>query len=344
MFSDLANLVKGDSGSSATAAAQTKPAPVTARDSTASLLAKALAARNLKPGGGTPAPSTAQSTADGDEASSSKRKRDTNCGDDGRNTPAESCTVAVVGGSRSSDAVAADEPPKSAARTQPTKAEYEVQQRARLAELQAEITALIPAARAATAPIAADEFPDQHTGAHLQRKYLLQWIALLSGLWEQEVAGLQYERRFAPDGMRTAADFTRYTGQMRPVIDGLAQDVAAVEGAVAAGAEMPSEFNVPADIVRNLRDVFIAVARNKFLAVEEAYLRITMGSAAWHLGLFSGGNIHMRRNLDNIQKGVVKHVMNNTVARDFIQGVKVLTEVARRYQTGVLGLPWCLAS
>lgn len=323
MFGDLANYVAASANSGKPpqggGASQPSKPPPKQQDTTTSLLAKALAARGVQPRG-----ATANATANA--------------------APAPAALVATTDvrcEPRQEAAEASDELPTRAKRTQPTKGEYEAQQRARLSELHAEITSSMATLRSATRSVVVAEFPDEQHAAHAAREYALGWIRLLRGLWEQEVVGLAYEQRFElPAAKRSAAEFARYAGQLRPVEEGMGQDVVAFNAAVASAAPLPTEYNVPADIARDLRDVFVAVARGKFLAVEEAFMKITMGSAAWQLGLFSGGNIHMRRNLDKVQKSVVKHVMNNVVAKDFLLAARMLTTVAERYQRGVLQLPW----
>ena len=53
----------------------------------------------------------------------------------------------------------------------------------------------------------------------------------------------------------------------------------------------------------------------------DAYLRLSIGNAAWPIGVTSIG-LHERSAQEGISEGVIAHVLNDEVSRKWIQAVK----------------------
>lgn len=49
-------------------------------------------------------------------------------------------------------------------------------------------------------------------------------------------------------------------------------------------------------------------------AARQAYNNLTLGNANWKLGLFSGGEVHMRRSMEKVERNRVYHLLNNEKA------------------------------
>jgi len=60
-----------------------------------------------------------------------------------------------------------------------------------------------------------------------------------------------------------------------------------------------------------------------FVKANDAYILTAIGNAAWPIGVTSVG-IHGRSAHDKMQTGQVAHVMNNEMARKYLQSVKRL--------------------
>ncbi|KPA85716.1 hypothetical protein ABB37_00086 [Leptomonas pyrrhocoris] len=89
---------------------------------------------------------------------------------------------------------------------------------------------------------------------------------------------------------------------------------------------------VPAD----LRDNFYAMLvqhlqhdRN-YVAVRQDYVDVTMGTANWKMGLFSGGEVHMRRSMERVERNRIHHLLNNEHATHLLQSVREVTTFAEQ--------------
>ncbi|KAK7195626.1 Prp18 domain containing protein [Novymonas esmeraldas] len=68
-----------------------------------------------------------------------------------------------------------------------------------------------------------------------------------------------------------------------------------------------------------------------FMATRQAYVDITMGTANWKLGLFSGGEVHMRRSMERVERSRIAHLLNNEHATRLLQAVRELTTFAEQH-------------
>ncbi|KAI5686139.1 Prp18 domain containing protein [Leishmania braziliensis] len=97
-----------------------------------------------------------------------------------------------------------------------------------------------------------------------------------------------------------------------------------------AAASSPStvaaDLIIPPDLRKNLHTMVVRHLRQErnFMAVRQDYVDITMGTANWKLGLFSGGEVHMRRSMERVERNRIAHLLNNEHATHLLQAVREL--------------------
>lgn len=77
---------------------------------------------------------------------------------------------------------------------------------------------------------------------------------------------------------------------------------------------------LPEDVVRHLAEVVHYCQCRLYSRANDAYLRLSIGNAAWPIGVVSVG-IHERSNQGKISDNIA-HVLNDEVSRKYIQAVK----------------------
>lgn len=78
--------------------------------------------------------------------------------------------------------------------------------------------------------------------------------------------------------------------------------------------------DLPEGVVRLLAEVVHYMQKRSYQRANDAYLRLSIGNAAWPLGVTSVG-IHQRSSREKITDNVA-HVLNDEVSRKYIQAVK----------------------
>lgn len=76
-----------------------------------------------------------------------------------------------------------------------------------------------------------------------------------------------------------------------------------------------------ANVVRLLAEMIHSMQLRSYQKANDAYLRLSIGNAAWPIGVTSVG-IHGRNARDRIGEDSVAHVLNDEVSRKYIQAVK----------------------
>ncbi|KAL1407558.1 hypothetical protein Q8F55_006991 [Vanrija albida] len=77
------------------------------------------------------------------------------------------------------------------------------------------------------------------------------------------------------------------------------------------------------DVVRHLAEIIHYAQVRQYQKANDAYLRLSIGNAAWPIGVTSVG-IHERSSREKIQQDNIAHVLNDEVSRKYIQAVKRL--------------------
>ncbi|CAG9573957.1 conserved hypothetical protein [Leishmania major strain Friedlin] len=120
-----------------------------------------------------------------------------------------------------------------------------------------------------------------------------------------------------------------------------------------AAASSPSttaaDFIIPSDLRKKLHTMVVRHLQQErdFMAVRQDYVDITMGTANWKLGLFSGGEVHMRRSMERVERNRIAHLLNNEHATQLLQAVRELTIFVERHalaRTSPFFCPACVTS
>lgn len=96
---------------------------------------------------------------------------------------------------------------------------------------------------------------------------------------------------------------------------------------------------VPADLRDALHVMLVQHLQRErnFMAVRQDYVDVTMGTANWKLGLFSGGEVHMRRSMERVERNRISHLLNNEHATHLLQSVRELTTFAEQHKAHLAG-------
>lgn len=91
-------------------------------------------------------------------------------------------------------------------------------------------------------------------------------------------------------------------------------------------------FIVPSAIRAGLSDMLVRCLqqRRDFPSARQAYADLTLGSANWKLGLFSGGEVHMRRSVEKLERNRIAHVLNNETAMRLLHSARELVVFAEQ--------------
>ncbi|WWC91131.1 uncharacterized protein L201_006072 [Kwoniella dendrophila CBS 6074] len=81
--------------------------------------------------------------------------------------------------------------------------------------------------------------------------------------------------------------------------------------------------DLPPDVLRLLAELVHYMQIRSYLKANDAYLRLSIGNAAWPIGVTSVG-IHERSAREKIGQDNIAHVLNDEVSRKYIQAVKRL--------------------
>ena len=79
--------------------------------------------------------------------------------------------------------------------------------------------------------------------------------------------------------------------------------------------------DMPPDVLRNMAEIVHHMQTRHYQKANDAYLRLSIGTAAWPIGVTSVG-IHERSSQDKLYVDKVAHVLNDEVSRKWIQAVK----------------------
>ncbi|KPI87785.1 hypothetical protein ABL78_3143 [Leptomonas seymouri] len=102
----------------------------------------------------------------------------------------------------------------------------------------------------------------------------------------------------------------------------------------ATAVATPKECIVPFDLRDSLHAMLVQHLQHdrNYLAVRQDYVDMTMGTANWKLGLFSGGEVHMRRSMERVERNRIHHLLNNEHAAHLLQSVREVTSFVEQQQ------------
>ncbi|KLT45361.1 Prp18-domain-containing protein [Cutaneotrichosporon oleaginosum] len=139
---------------------------------------------------------------------------------------------------------------------------------------------------------------------------LIYWYfkALLKE-WEEYLEARDDEVKRTAQGKLAVANHAQSAQNLKPLFRGL------------------KNRDLAEDVVRHLAEVVHFCQRRLYSKAQDAYLRLSIGNAAWPIGVVSVG-IHERSNQGKISDNVA-HVLNDEVSRKYIQAVKRLMTFAQ---------------
>ncbi|CAE7082504.1 unnamed protein product [Rhizoctonia solani] len=85
---------------------------------------------------------------------------------------------------------------------------------------------------------------------------------------------------------------------------------------------------IAADVLGKLAEIIHYMQKREYQKANDAYLRLSIGNAAWPIGVTMVG-IHERSAREKISSDQVAHVLNDEVSRKYIQSVKRLLTFAQ---------------
>ena len=88
------------------------------------------------------------------------------------------------------------------------------------------------------------------------------------------------------------------------------------------------------DVLRCMSEIVHHMQTRQYQKANDAYLRLSIGNAAWPIGVTSVG-IHERSSREKIAEDVVGHVLNDEVSRKWIQAVKRFVQIPRTCLSGL---------
>ncbi|KAJ3305688.1 mRNA splicing protein prp18 [Kappamyces sp. JEL0829] len=133
------------------------------------------------------------------------------------------------------------------------------------------------------------------------RKVLREWGLYLQSRPE--------EVKRSPQGKLQAVTYSQTIEHLKPFWKGLQKKTLA------------------SDIMERMADIAKHMQDRQYMLANDTYIRLSIGNAPWPIGVTSSG-IHERAGDDKIKTSEVAHVLNDEVARKWIQGIKRLMTFA----------------
>lgn len=125
----------------------------------------------------------------------------------------------------------------------------------------------------------------------------------------------------------TSADSTAQGGDRTH-----ATQARSVKEAAAKSSDVSAARIVPRELCDGLVRMVVQHAQQQhdFAAARQDYADLTLGTANWKLGLFSGGEVHMRRSMEKVERNRIAHLLNNEHAVHLLHALRELVHFAER--------------
>ncbi|KAG9127175.1 mRNA splicing protein prp18 [Ceratobasidium sp. 392] len=143
--------------------------------------------------------------------------------------------------------------------------------------------------------------------------YPLIYFALKRVLkeWEQSMAERPDNIKRSTQGKLAAATQVQSAEYLKPLFK-----------------QLRSKVTMAADVLAKLAEIVHHMQKREYQKANDAYLRLSIGNAAWPIGVTMVG-IHERSAREKISSDQVAHVLNDEVSRKYIQSVKRLLTFAQ---------------
>ncbi|KAH9600518.1 Prp18 [Trypanosoma melophagium] len=92
---------------------------------------------------------------------------------------------------------------------------------------------------------------------------------------------------------------------------------------------------IPVEFVESLFQMVQHLRRREFSSCRQLYVDLTMGTANWKLGLFSGGEVHMRRSMERIERRRIEHILHNERAVQLLHALRELMDFIQQNEASL---------
>ncbi len=168
------------------------------------------------------------------------------------------------------------------------------------------------AAAAAAAAARAERYSTDRAPDSFQSEaaFILFTLKRWLWLWERALASRPRAEAVSVVGRAETAKLMQTEQFLKPLLTGLRQG------------------GVEADIVKMLWSIVALAREREYLRAHEEYLVLSIGNAAWPMGVTAVG-IHARAGRERLASNQVAHILNDETKRKYIQGVKRLLSFAQ---------------
>lgn len=158
--------------------------------------------------------------------------------------------------------------------------------------------------------------------------------SLLNGLYQILVVNLQQQKLEAVEERSDGEEEEEEVESLREAFS------------LPVGTSVSSLFSSATPLRRTPHEGGLPSTRHSITALvtaaRQAYNDVTLGNANWKLGLFSGGEVHMRRSMEKVERHRVHHLLNNEKALALLHVVHLWILFYEKRLTGKLRKWYCI--
>nr|CCC91402.1 conserved hypothetical protein [Trypanosoma congolense IL3000] len=92
---------------------------------------------------------------------------------------------------------------------------------------------------------------------------------------------------------------------------------------------------IPANMVKSFFLMQKLLRARDFAGCRQHYVDLTMGTANWKLGLFSGGEVHMRRSMERIERRRIVHILHNENALRLLHALREIMDFVQHHEAAL---------
>eukprot|EP01112_Ceratiomyxa_fruticulosa_P014530 TRINITY_DN4169_c0_g3_i1.p1 TRINITY_DN4169_c0_g3~~TRINITY_DN4169_c0_g3_i1.p1 ORF type:complete len:361 (-),score=87.19 TRINITY_DN4169_c0_g3_i1:22-1104(-) len=140
--------------------------------------------------------------------------------------------------------------------------------------------------------------------------YILLTLRRLLHIWERDLDERPQSEKLTAQGMTAVATYQQCYKDIKPLF------------------KLLRKKTLPEDMVEHLFDISLNTNLREYVKANDSYLRLSIGNAAWPMGVTMVG-IHERSSREKIFSKQVAHVLNDETQRKYIQSVKRLVTFAQ---------------
>lgn len=144
---------------------------------------------------------------------------------------------------------------------------------------------------------------------------ILKFFRFLLEKWGKKLNCRPLEEKLSMAGKRESAIYTQTQAYLKPVF------------------KLLRSHRLSLEILRLLKLIVKDMIDKNYVRANEHYLQITIGNAAWPIGVTMVG-IHARTGREKISQNNIAHALNDDTQRKYLQGLKrLMTQCQNMYPT-----------